>query len=65
MRQERKKGFSPNICNWENCPEVNRKIEDTRGGEQVCGLEDLNSVLSLELGSDEDAQPSVTDADME
>ena len=49
MRQKREMGFSPNLCDWKNCTEINRKIKGTRGAEQVCGLGDLNSVLNTEL----------------
>ena len=41
--------FSPNLCDRENCTKVNRKTEDPREGERVCGLGDLNSILSTEL----------------
>lgn len=45
----REKRFSPKLCDWENCSEVNRKIENLRTSKQVYGLGGLNSILSTEL----------------
>lgn len=30
--KKREKEFSLRLCDWENCNEVSRKIEDTSGG---------------------------------
>jgi hypothetical protein len=42
-RTKREVVFS--LFDWENCDEISRKIKDAKG---VCGLADLNSILSTD-----------------